>query len=62
MADFPRWREYLRRFIENEPDEKFRDLLNQELQLVDDILAVHLWKPQIRDDQLAHNNQVEEAE
>lgn len=42
MTMFPEWRKYLSQFIANQHDEKFKIRLNEELQLVDDILAVHL--------------------
>jgi hypothetical protein len=42
MTRFSEWRDHLSQFIVNQHDEKFKILLIQELQLVDDILAVHL--------------------
>ena len=49
MTMFPEWRKYLSQFIANQHDEKFKIRLNEELQLVDDILAVHLQKPVVDD-------------
>ena len=42
MTLFPKWRDYLSEFIAKQQDEKFKIRLNEELQLVYDILAVHL--------------------
>jgi hypothetical protein len=64
MTKFPLWRDYLSKFIANQHDEKFKIRLNEELQLVDDILAVHLvvdgpHSPKKQVDPLPHDDHEE---
>ena len=59
MTRFSEWRDHLSQFIVNQHDEKFKILLIQELQLVDDILAVHLQKPPVVDDHHSPGKKVE---